>query len=256
VVLQPAGPDGFPGLSARLWLQPFDQGLSQHFAIAARPSRIPEVVTIHITMARLSGPTTAWRRSYTVFLEQLRAQFLLWRTLDDDARELYLAEAEHLGHADTPTVAAATAAADAQPAAPRLAGWLYLPAALLVAAFALGPAHLATFLFHWAREGDAAYALSALFVRSVEYGFLWVIGLRFLRCAAGAPAHLGWLLAAHAASSLLLFGLGLSLDLAPWPRLLVGTNLILALPALLIWLACLARSTRLPATFTQPATAT
>jgi hypothetical protein len=88
---------GLPGLRTTVWLQPFDQGLSQRFSIQAGPSRIEEVCAIHIAMERLSGPPSAWPRAYRVFLEHLRAQFLLWRTLDDETREIYLSRAEQAG---------------------------------------------------------------------------------------------------------------------------------------------------------------
>ncbi len=82
-------------LSARIWLQPFDQGISQTFNLTARPSAdIEEVCEITLHIERLSGPDAAWRRACRVFLTDLRAQFLLWRTLGDEAREHYLAQAD------------------------------------------------------------------------------------------------------------------------------------------------------------------
>ena len=74
--------------------QPFDQGISQSFRMTARKSDIPEVCEIHVVLARLSGPASAWKRSYRLFLNNLRSQCLLWRTLDDDSREHYLAMAD------------------------------------------------------------------------------------------------------------------------------------------------------------------
>jgi len=92
---------GMARLRATVWLQPFDQGISQKFELSARPSEIEEVCEVHMRIERLSGPPTAWRRSNTLFLEDLRAQFLLWRTLDDEVREHYLSladqEEERLG---------------------------------------------------------------------------------------------------------------------------------------------------------------
>jgi hypothetical protein len=83
-------------LRALIWLQPFDQGISQRFELTARPSDIEEVCEIHIRIERLSGPPSAWKRSYTVFFGDLRAQFLLWRTLSDEAREHYLVLADEV----------------------------------------------------------------------------------------------------------------------------------------------------------------
>jgi hypothetical protein len=85
---------GMASLHATIWLQPFDQGISQKFEITARPSDIPEVCDVHLHIERLSGPPAAWRRSNTLFLEDMRSQFLLWRTLAADVREHYLTLAE------------------------------------------------------------------------------------------------------------------------------------------------------------------
>lgn len=81
-------------LKACIWLQPFDQGISQLFTVTARPSDIDEVCEIHVVLQRMSGPVSAWKRSYRQFLDNLRSQFLLWRTLDDDSREHYLTLAD------------------------------------------------------------------------------------------------------------------------------------------------------------------
>jgi len=85
---------GMLGLRARVWLQPFDEGVSQRFELTARPSTIEEVCDIYLQIERLSGPPLSWRRSNVGFLNRLRQQFLLWRTLDDDVMALYLAKAD------------------------------------------------------------------------------------------------------------------------------------------------------------------
>jgi hypothetical protein len=84
-------------LSARIWLQPFDQGISQSFHLSARPSDIEDVCEITVKLHRLSGAPAGWRRAYRTFLSDLRTQFLLWRTLNDEVRERYLAEADAEG---------------------------------------------------------------------------------------------------------------------------------------------------------------
>ena len=94
IVLVKEEAHGMASLRATIWLQPFDQGISQKFEITARPSDIPEVCDVHLHIERLSGPPSAWRRSNTLFLEDMRSQFLLWRTLAADVREHYLTLAE------------------------------------------------------------------------------------------------------------------------------------------------------------------
>jgi hypothetical protein len=85
---------GMLGLRAQVWLQPFDEGVSQRFELTAHPSKIEEVCEIHLRLERVSGPPLSWRRSNVGFLNRLRQQFLLWRTLDDDVMALYLAQAD------------------------------------------------------------------------------------------------------------------------------------------------------------------
>jgi hypothetical protein len=82
------------GIRASIWLQPFDEGISQRFELTAGPSNIPEVCEIHVKAERLSGPPGSWRRSNTLFMMGLRRQFLLWRTLDEDLMDHYLTVAE------------------------------------------------------------------------------------------------------------------------------------------------------------------
>jgi len=93
VELQREPRHGFAGLRATIWLQPFDQGISQRFEITAQLSDIEEVCAIHVRIERLSGPPAAWTRANKLFLEDIRRQFLLWRTLDDEERDQYLAVA-------------------------------------------------------------------------------------------------------------------------------------------------------------------
>lgn len=85
---------GMLGIRAHVWLQPFDEGISQVFELTARPSEIPEVCEIHVKSERMSGPPGSWRRSNTMFMKDLRRQFLLWRTLDEELMDHYLAKAE------------------------------------------------------------------------------------------------------------------------------------------------------------------
>ncbi len=76
-------------LTATLWLQPFDQGVSQSFTLWTRPSAIEGIDQVHVDMGRLSGSPAIWRRSARVFIHDLRNQFILWRTIPDEATEHY-----------------------------------------------------------------------------------------------------------------------------------------------------------------------
>lgn len=77
------------GVRARLWLAPFDQGLSQDFALELRPEADPRFCALVVRLCRLAGEDHAWRRGNRLLVDQLRRQFLVWRALAPDQREVY-----------------------------------------------------------------------------------------------------------------------------------------------------------------------
>jgi hypothetical protein len=81
--------DGRFILRTRIWLQPFDQGVSQRFELATETSDIEGVDRVLLRMERLSGPPAVWRRGNVVFVDDLRRQFLFFRTIDADAADHY-----------------------------------------------------------------------------------------------------------------------------------------------------------------------
>ncbi len=76
-------------LSADLALTPFDLGVTQHFVLTAVPSEIEGVDEVEIRITRKSGANNDWIRGNRVFLRDLRVQFLVWRTLSEEAVENY-----------------------------------------------------------------------------------------------------------------------------------------------------------------------
>ncbi len=76
-------------IEATVWLQPFDQGVSQRFRLRTEPGAIPGIDRVRVEMTRLSGSPAIWQRSAKVFIHDLRNQFILWRTIPDDAAEHY-----------------------------------------------------------------------------------------------------------------------------------------------------------------------
>jgi hypothetical protein len=76
---------------AKTWLAPFDLGISQQCTITAQPTDVKAIYSIHISMHLLSGQRSAWRRVTIPFLRELRQQFLVWRTLDDETTDRYRA---------------------------------------------------------------------------------------------------------------------------------------------------------------------
>jgi hypothetical protein len=79
------------------WIAPFDLGVSQHVRIEIVPTAYAGVYDIRLTLTRLSGDIANWKRVNRRFLNILRKQFLIWRTLPQDQRERYLQQEELVG---------------------------------------------------------------------------------------------------------------------------------------------------------------
>lgn len=75
------------------WLAPFDLGVSQKVAIETLPTDMLDVYDIRVVIHRESGDISNWKRVNRRFLNTLRKQFLIWRTLKQGERERYLEEA-------------------------------------------------------------------------------------------------------------------------------------------------------------------
>ena len=80
------------GLAARVWLAPFDQGVVQRAELRIRPAPDPRFWDLEMRLELLEGDPSAWRRVVRAFLDDVRQQFLIWRTLDDGERRRYAAE--------------------------------------------------------------------------------------------------------------------------------------------------------------------
>ena len=67
----------------RLWLAPFDLGVSEDLLLKASPTgeQAHEVYEISLVIERRSGEPASWRRTNQRFVNILRKQFLIWRTL-------------------------------------------------------------------------------------------------------------------------------------------------------------------------------
>ena len=80
---------GALGVSAQLALAPFDLGVTQKFELRSQPSEIPGIDEVQIRLERLSGQPKDWTRLNKVLLNDLRTQFLLWRSLPEETMEMY-----------------------------------------------------------------------------------------------------------------------------------------------------------------------
>ena len=80
------------GLVAQVWLAPFDQGVMQRAELRIRPGQDPRFCDLVMGLELLEGDPSAWRRVVRTFLDDVRQQFLVWRTLDEEERRRYAVE--------------------------------------------------------------------------------------------------------------------------------------------------------------------
>ncbi|EPR44129.1 protein of unknown function DUF214 [Desulfovibrio sp. X2] len=86
----PEAPDQCLNLRASIWLAPFDFGVRQETEIFFCPSEDqPEFMEIRIRVARQAGEVGIWKRLNKNFLNDLRKQLLVWRSLDEEGRAGY-----------------------------------------------------------------------------------------------------------------------------------------------------------------------
>ena len=77
------------GVGAELALAPFDLGVTQRFELRSEVSEIEGIEVVKIRITRLSGQPRDWQRLNKVLLDDLRRQFLIWRSLPHDTMEIY-----------------------------------------------------------------------------------------------------------------------------------------------------------------------
>jgi hypothetical protein len=77
-------------LQARVWLAPFDFGIVQQVEMGFQPVPVdPEFLELHVRLVRDAGEVGAWGRVNKAFVNELRKQMLVWRSLDSTARGYY-----------------------------------------------------------------------------------------------------------------------------------------------------------------------
>ncbi len=79
-------------LGARVWLAPFDQGVTQQVSLVMSSKHATTYFEVEAALERVSGDYETWRRVSRTFLDDLRKQFLIWRTLTAQDREFYVSE--------------------------------------------------------------------------------------------------------------------------------------------------------------------
>lgn len=68
-------------LKVMVWLAPYDLGVSEHMTLETVPTDDAEIFQIRTVIRRESGDEASWMRVTRNFINLLRKQYLLWRTL-------------------------------------------------------------------------------------------------------------------------------------------------------------------------------
>ena len=76
-------------ISFKSWLAPFDLGVSQKVEMIAIPTADNGIYQIYVELHLLSGDMNTWFRLNRRFLNIIRKQFLVWRTVSAEVKEEY-----------------------------------------------------------------------------------------------------------------------------------------------------------------------
>ena len=82
-------------VQARVWLAPFDQGVVQQTVLEISPGTDPQYCDIDARLELVAGDRSTWHRVVRTFLDDVRKQFLIWRTLDTEDRRYYTEQLPH-----------------------------------------------------------------------------------------------------------------------------------------------------------------
>ncbi len=82
------------GIEALVSLAPFDLGIFQKFRMYSSEFEIQGIDEVVVELRRIGGTPSSWYRSNRAFADELRKQFLLWRSLPIETIEHYRAATE------------------------------------------------------------------------------------------------------------------------------------------------------------------
>ena len=80
------------GIEANISLAPFDLGIFQRFRMYSSEFEIEGIDEVVVELERIGGTPASWVRSNRAFADELRQQFLLWRSLPIETIEHYRAQ--------------------------------------------------------------------------------------------------------------------------------------------------------------------
>ena len=76
-------------IETKIWLAPYDLGVSQHVRFEAKPTGEHNFYALTVGIERVSGDAASWKRVNRGFVNGLRKQFLIWRTVAPEDRETF-----------------------------------------------------------------------------------------------------------------------------------------------------------------------
>ncbi len=82
------------GTRMRMWLAPYDLGVSQDFRLDCVATEDEDIFAIEIRLTRLAGDISSWKKTNSLFLSSIRKQFLIWRTVPQGEKVAYAERAE------------------------------------------------------------------------------------------------------------------------------------------------------------------
>ncbi len=100
VICRPGAGSEASRLDAEIALAPFDLGVSEHFAMYASPSEIEGIDVICVDIRRTGGSDRNFLRANRRFVDEMRNQFLLWRSLPPETVVHYRNLANQLKNAN------------------------------------------------------------------------------------------------------------------------------------------------------------
>ena len=101
LICERAGEDPVYSLELKVWLAPYDLGVSQRVRLRMLPTEdIAGIYQIEMQLERVSGDVASWKRLNTSFLNVLRKRFLVWRTIPQDMRQEYRQQGEDLARGE------------------------------------------------------------------------------------------------------------------------------------------------------------
>lgn len=86
--------DAEVALSSSVWLSPFERNLVQTVRLVPRNDEGKDRYRFDLCIKRLSGPDYLWRKSNHAFVDGLRKQMLIWRSLNDAQVDDYVKAGE------------------------------------------------------------------------------------------------------------------------------------------------------------------